>query len=173
MQLMAVTLNVFMGERSIEAVYRRFYPVIVGKCHRMLGDAQEAEDLAQEVFIRFWHHQGDLAPNERAQLGWIYKVATRLSIDRIRKSKRQRTEQPEDSFVAADGFDPVQRFESRDLIRKLLPTLTEEELEVLLLTRIDGMTAIQIAETLGIGERTVRRRLSAAQTTLDAIRGVA
>src|SRR5438046_3042665 len=83
--LLAVQTPRSMAELSIDDAYRRYFALIRAKCQRMLAASGEAEELAQETFVRFWREAGRL--DERAALGWMYKTATRLAIDRLRARK--------------------------------------------------------------------------------------
>lgn len=72
-----------MRHDDVESTYQRYYPVIWAKCRRMLRDPAEAQDLAQETFARLWASRDSLHDSEAA-LGWVYRTATRLAVDRLR-----------------------------------------------------------------------------------------
>lgn len=139
---------------EVEPVWR-YFPLVREKCRRVLFDAEEANDVAQETFIRLW--KSDLPEGDvRRVTAWLYRTATRLSIDRLRERLvRQRG-------VDAPTFAPdLERLaQSRQLLARLSTVAPPEELEAAVLDRLDGLTQPEVAEVLGVSERTVRRLLS-------------
>jgi RNA polymerase sigma-70 factor (ECF subfamily) len=142
---------------SVEQTYRRYFALIRAKCTRVLGDGHEAEDVAQETFIRFWQNRHDVATDPRSSAAWIYRTATRLSIDQLR---RRRAAPAHDSLPSpSDPGNPEESLAARRAIAELLTELAPEELEVAVLCRIDGLGQREIAEVTRVSERTVRRLL--------------
>ncbi len=155
------------SETSIDAVYRRYFPVVHAKCARMLQDPSEAQDIAQETFFRLWENRNSLH-STRGIAAWIYRTSTRLAIDRYRKSiKTQLKDSPQS---APHNINPKQsnhRLEAREILSKLLGVTGktgktfDRKTEIAILSRLDGMTHQEIASNLDISERTVRRELRA------------
>lgn len=144
-----------MNTPEIEEAYRRYFPVIRAKCTRMLRDSTDAQDVAQETFARLWARRNDLRDAE-ALLAWIYRTATRLAVDRIR-SDRVATSAILREPV--EGVDITDRIEARQALDAFMRRLGRRELEILLLSRVDGLTQDEIARVLRISDRTVRRAL--------------
>lgn len=143
-----------MSSVTIEGWYQRYFPLIREKCRRMLGDSDEAQDLAQDTFIRLWQAGVPLG-NARTVTAWVYKTATRLAVDRIRAhAVRQR-------LPAQDEVDlgPFGIVAARRQVQSLAHELPPEELSAALLARVDGLSHVECAEVLGVSERTVRRLL--------------
>ena len=138
--------------------YRRYFPLLVQKCTRMLGETHEAQDLAQETFLRLHVAQLPLA-DARAVSAWLYRTSTRLAIDRLRARARHA-----DAELAADALvsagTPESDLQRADLWSELARRVPEDELEAALLTHVDGLGQGEIAEVLGIHERSVRRLLT-------------
>jgi len=156
-----------VAQSTVEAVYRRFFPVIREKCRSMLRDSDEAQDVAQETFIRLWKSGLDLDDPRRVS-AWVYRTATHLSVDRIRR----RAIGTEVSGVEADveGVGTDARIHNRQLLERLAAKIPKEELEVAILDRVDGLTQPESAEVLGISERTVRRMLTRLDARLEALK---
>lgn len=134
---------------DLEHQYRRFFPIVREKCLRLLGDAAEAEEVAQETFIRLWKAgQGDKPVRE--VLAWSHTTATRLAIDRLRKRKRQRTIPLDDAAVARQSH-------VRLMLRELARGVPDDQLTAVLLHRVDGVPQAEIARSLGCTDRTIRR----------------
>jgi RNA polymerase sigma-70 factor (ECF subfamily) len=146
---------------DVEATYRRYFALIREKCRRMLGDFAEADDVAQETFVRLWR-TNLRADDRRSVLAWIYKTGTRLAIDRLRE--RSKMAAADDEAVALvqlassspGGDDALATRRSLEVLARRLPA---DELEVALLFRLDGLSQAEIAEVARISERTVRRCL--------------
>jgi RNA polymerase sigma-70 factor (ECF subfamily) len=166
------------GERRFDAntfedAYRRYFPLIVSKCKRMLGDTSEAQDVAQDAFARLWRGRDQLQ-GELAISAWLYRTCTRLAIDKLRQRRRgpglsdgvaSLVEQ-----LVADGASPEYSSSARQLLARLLTTISVPDLEVGILSRVDELTHEEMARVLAISERTVRRRLVRFRVRLERFR---
>jgi RNA polymerase sigma-70 factor (ECF subfamily) len=146
---------------DVDAAYRRYFALIREKCRRMLADFAEADDVAQETFVRLWSAKLDSSDSRRV-VGWIYRTATRLAVDRLRERSRVVSVDSPGKVLAqlealAPGSDDA--LATRSSLAAIARRLPPEELEVALLSRLDGLTQMEIAELSGVSERTVRRRL--------------
>jgi len=145
---------------SFEGCYRRVFPLVLAKCRRMLRGHADANDVAQEVFVRLWK-QRELIQDHRALTAWLYRTSTRLVIDRA----RQRALSAENlahlhELLRSDAWpDSEDRFVSREQLRSMLANCPATELEAAILSRVDRLTHPEVAEVMDVGERTVRRLL--------------
>jgi RNA polymerase sigma-70 factor (ECF subfamily) len=147
------------SEEAVESAYRSYFAVISYKCARMLGDSQEARDVAQETFARLWERRLTLR-DPLAITAWVYRTSTRLAIERIRRRARaaeDANEPAESALAAAD--DPEARAHTRRLLLRLSRELSAQEIEVAVLSHVDELTQTEIADVLECSERTVRRVL--------------
>src|SRR6202008_3170558 len=87
-------------------------------CYRMLGSAQDAEDLAQETLLRAWRAIGEFEPRAQFQT-WLYRIATNPSWDDLKR--RPRRPEPLDPFpdqpsdeASAPTYDPEARYAIRE-----------------------------------------------------------
>ena len=151
-------LEIVVSETDVQLAYRRYFPLIREKCRRMLGDVEEAQDVAQETFIKLWSArlQDD---DPRRLTSWVYRTCTRLAIDRMRR-RRARPEETMDELEGGDAGDWEQRTELRSELQRWARTLPADEVEVAFLSRLDRLTHPEIAEVVGVSERTVRRLLA-------------
>ncbi|HEX4382216.1 MAG TPA: sigma-70 family RNA polymerase sigma factor [Myxococcales bacterium] len=154
--------------QDVEATYRRYFPLIREKCRRMLGDAAEADDVAQETFVRFWQSARD--KDVRAASAFIYKTCTRLAVDRIRERARRPSSDRLLDEVADAAPASDQSLAARRELLLVARTLPGAELEVALLSRLDRLTHEEIAEVLGVSDRTVRRALARLDERVAALR---
>ena len=144
---------------AFEDCYRKVFPLVLAKCRRMLRGDSDAMDLAQEVFVRLWRHR-ELVQDHAALTAWLYRTSTRLVIDRARQRALSQESLQHLLHVLEDpSADSEARFISRRQLRSVLSECPESELEAAMLSRLDRMTHPEIAEVVGVGERTVRRML--------------
>ncbi len=150
---------------ALETAFRRHNPAQREKCRRMLKDPQEADDVAQETFVRLWN--AEMVGNDPRQVtAWIYKTSTRIAIDRLRSSASRARLAPEPENLAPDLASGL---EARVGLARLVEALPEEELELLMLHRWDGLTHPEIAEVTGRSARTVRRLLKRCEERLERL----
>lgn len=146
---------------EFEQTYVRFFAPVRAKCLRILASAQAADDVVQEVFLRFWQWPErppvDAPHSTRIRLAWLYKTSTRLSIDALR-ARGVRESFAECPLPCAVDLGPA--LVARKAIDSLRKSVSDDELEAAILCRIDGLSQPEAARVLGISERTVRRLLS-------------
>ena len=90
--------------RAAEALVRRHLPRMVGLARRMLNDASEAEDVAQDVFLRVWREAPRWKPGAAKFETWMHRVALNLCYDRLR---RRREKSDPDAGVAVADTTPI------------------------------------------------------------------
>jgi RNA polymerase sigma-70 factor (ECF subfamily) len=159
---------------TFEASYRRIFPLVLAKCRRMLRGHEDAADVAQEVFLRLWK-QRDLIQDAQALTAWLYQTSTRLVIDRARRSTLSRESLIYLQTVALGEGELryEELLESRQDLRMVMADFPANELEAAILNRLDRLTHPEVAEVMGLGERTVRRLLSRFDERASTLRGSA
>lgn len=150
-----------LDEASFAECYRRVFPMVLAKCRRMLRGDAEANDLAQEVFVRLWQHR-ELVEDHQALTAWLYRTATRLVIDRARRRAfgRESLSHLQSVLEGRAAGDSEALLASREQLQGVLSVCPAEELEAAILSRVDRLPHPEIAEVLGVSERTVRRLLT-------------
>jgi RNA polymerase sigma-70 factor (ECF subfamily) len=156
---------VSLGHQDVSALYRQYFPLLLRKCQRMLGETPLAQDAAQETFTRLWQQRAALT-EPRAVVAWLYTTATRVALDRMRSPRALVLQAPE---LLDEGPPPDRIATARRLLQRLSAHLSPEQLELLVLSRIDGLTQLEIAGLLRTSERTVRRRLAELEDHLHRL----
>jgi RNA polymerase sigma-70 factor (ECF subfamily) len=153
---------------ELTRAYQRYFPLLVQKCARMLRSHEDAQDVAQESFIRL-HEAALLGAEPRVVTAWLYRTSTRLAIDRLRaRSHRAADPSALDALIDSSASDGASLFRSAlDQLVKLVP---DDELQAGLLSRVDGLSQAELAEVLGVHERTVRRLLSKFEARIERLR---
>ncbi|MDM5296776.1 RNA polymerase sigma factor SigW [Bacillus pumilus] len=146
-------------------------------CYRMLGNAHEAEDIAQEAFIRAYVNIESFDVNRKFST-WLYRIATNLTIDRIRKKKPDYYLDAEVagteglnmySQIAANGVlpeDEVVSLELSSTIQQKILRLPDKYRSVIVLKYIDELSLKEISEILNIPVGTVKTRIHRGREAL-------
>jgi len=154
-------------KRAAAEIVRRHLPRMVGLARRMLGDASEAEDVAQEVFLRVWKHAAAWKPGAAKFETWMHRVAMNLCLDRLRRVGRNGGDVPPDTVdsraSATRALDDRQR---RERVRDALQKLPERQRAALVLCYYQDRTNIEAAEILGVSVDALESLLSRARRTL-------
>jgi RNA polymerase sigma-70 factor, ECF subfamily len=154
----------------------RHGPAVRGHLLRILRDEAAADDLLQEVLLRLWERARQW--NGQAPLrNWLLRTATNLAVNHLRSARRRRQRPleppaPADAEEAADTVpgwmvdasalgpdEVVQEAEQRQILGRLVESLSEEKREVLRMVHEEQMDQVRAAEALGIPLGTVKSRL--------------
>lgn len=133
---------------------------------RMLGDRSEAEEIAQEVFLRVYRSIGDF--RGEARLGtWLYAITSRLCLNRLKSpGRRRRMSEGALARVANGRPNPGTALEASELeaaLRRAIAELDDERRIVLVLRDLQGLAYEEIAAALELPLNTVRSRLHRAR----------
>jgi RNA polymerase sigma-70 factor (ECF subfamily) len=139
----------------------------------MVRDPAEAEDVLQEAMLRASRGYADLHAEE-ALTTWLYRVATHACVDHLRRRARRlpvETWTELDELVAYDDSLPsleqtIERQEMSSCVQRLLGRLPDQYRSVLILADLEGLTAPEIGELLGLTLTTVKIRIHRARTLL-------
>jgi RNA polymerase sigma-70 factor (ECF subfamily) len=148
-------------------------------CERLLGDAEEARDATQEVFLKAYNKAAEVKPRGQVYT-WLYRIAVNHCLNKLRRRKLVRflrLEEPGDAedrapFDPPDpGADPAAILEARRrwaATQRAIARLPENQRAVLVLIRFEGLSYQQTAEVLGITAGAVESRLVRAMRRLEA-----
>jgi len=149
-------------------VVDRYLDRIVAYGYRMLGDVAEAEDVAQEAFLRLWRQ----APRWRADapvIHWLHKVTYNLCIDRLRKRTPVSIEtvpEPRDSAIGPAG--EIHRSQLSAAIDAAIQALPERQRAAVVFVHQEGLNNIQTAEAMGVSVEAVESLLARGRRALRA-----
>ena len=138
--------------------------------YRLTGNAHDAEDLTQEVFVRVFRSLPSYTPGTFE--GWLHRITTNLFLDMARRRQRIRFEGLGDQAVGLlrDGEPtPAQAFDARYLdtdVQQALEALAPEYRAAVVLCDIEGLSYEEIAATLGVKLGTVRSRIHRGRAQL-------
>jgi RNA polymerase sigma-70 factor (ECF subfamily) len=168
MQEAAIMVDVpRVASDSFDQVVQQRERQVMRVAYRMLGNWADAEDAAQEVFVRLHRHGLGFA-SEGACVAWLYRVTVNLCVDRSR-SKRTMCELPELHSNEPSAEAAVIRDEQKRRLMAALATLPPKERAAVVLREIEGLTSPEVAAILGSSDGTVRSQVASA---LKRLRGI-
>jgi len=153
---------------AFDELMRRYKRPVVNFIFRMLGNAQDADDIAQDVFVRVYQNL-DTYRSETKFSTWLFALARNAAIDRIRWRSRHRTESIESApeIVASSGTaEEVNAREIGDQIAVAVAKLPEDQRIAIILSEYQGMSYAEIAGVMQCSEKSVESRLYRARQTL-------
>jgi RNA polymerase sigma-70 factor (ECF subfamily) len=157
---------------DFESLVKEHEKRVYNVCLRFCGDADDAFDLAQEVFLKAWRHM-DSFRGDSAVYTWLYRLAVNTCADFSRKKARRggpAVSLDDAEFSLPDTrFEPSVALERKELSRALeeaMGRLSPEHGQVVTLREFAGLSYGEIAESLGIEEGTVKSRLARARLAL-------
>ena len=140
------------SQQTLDTLYRRYHRQIRAYLSRMTGDAQEAEDLTQEVFVKACRQLAGEARGGNMK-AWLFQVATYTCFDHHRRSTRRVREAPiPDDLQLTSTGDPFEQAQSTAAVVASLRRLAERHRAVLILKDVNGFRHAEIAAAMGISE---------------------
>ena len=164
-------------DSGFEQLVREHTGKVIGLAWRLLGSREEAEDLAQEAFLRLHRSLAGFRGDSRIST-WLYRTTTRLAIDHLRRERIKRrlfffcqdNDAPDPVELAGDPRpDPGRTFQSQEamrLLRKSLGKLSPRQQVIFTLRHYEGLPLKEIAEHLDLETGTVKAHLHRAVTQL-------
>jgi RNA polymerase sigma-70 factor, ECF subfamily len=162
-----------VGNASVifEGDYQRIFRYIMS----MVRDSAEAEDLTQETFLRAYRRR-DTLRDEGAQTAWLYRIATHVSLDRLRQYARRAPSEDDTDLDQVEVAEPdapslqqvIEQDEMSGCVQSYLNRLPDNYRAVILLHDMHELTAQEIAHLLGESLTNVKIRLHRARIKLRA-----
>ncbi|HZZ78518.1 MAG TPA: sigma-70 family RNA polymerase sigma factor [Gemmataceae bacterium] len=160
----------------VELYHHRLVTVM----HHLVNSAEEAEDLAQEVFLRVYRGRKKYHPKAKFST-WLYTIANNLAFNVLRTRQRKPTiplnvrdsgplgPRPAEQLVHDRGEQPHQRVQQQELaavVQQALETLNERQRIAVVLNKFEDMNYAEIAEVMGLTTKAVKSLLSRARENL-------
>jgi RNA polymerase sigma-70 factor, ECF subfamily len=149
---------------AFATLYDRHSRAAFSLAHRMMGERQASEDLAQDAFLKVWRGASSYRAERGSVRTWILSIVHNRGIDQLRSqaSRRRAQEKIEASAPRSqpsDAFTETLRNSQRDQVREALNTLPPEQLKILELAYFSGYTHVEISDLLGLPLGTVKGRM--------------
>jgi RNA polymerase sigma-70 factor (ECF subfamily) len=162
-------------ERLIRLHEKRVYTIAL----RMTGDTEDAFDVSQDILLRVYSNIG-MFKGESSFSTWLYRLATNVCLDFLRKRKRRRAREtsldgdeggevrdmPDTRYTPEKAFE---KLELREEIRRALDRISPEHRQILLLREISGLSYTEISKALGLEIGTVKSRIARAREQMRVL----
>ncbi len=158
------------GDLSIfEIIIKKYQDRIYNLCRYLLGHPQDAEDAAQDVFIKGYRNLKHFKP-ESSLYTWLYRIGVNTCLDYKRKSLPEplKDESLAEALSSAEP-SPEQHYQSKETgraIRAAMDRLPVDSRAVIVLREIEGLSYEEMAEVLNTSVGTIKSRLSRAREEL-------
>src|SRR5713226_8459639 len=169
-------------EASFELLLRRYRTPLVNFLYRMVRNREQAEDLAQEVFIRVYRAREDYIPSAKFTT-WLFRIATNLALNSVRDTRHQRMEISIDAPVTLDAEDGDEKTMDvaeqhpnieqhlieetrRKMIRQAIEKLQEKQRAAVLLHKYQELDYAEISKILECSESALKSLLFRAYEVL-------
>jgi RNA polymerase sigma-70 factor (ECF subfamily) len=168
-------------EQSFELLLQRYRTPVVNFLFRMVKSREQAEDLAQEVFIRVYRAREDYVPTAKFTT-WLFRIATNLALNSLRDHRHQKLEMSIDApltdsdegderpFEVADKHPTIEQElvenERKKMIRRAIEKLPEKQRVAVLLHKYQELDYAEIAKILSCSESALKSLLFRAYEVL-------
>lgn len=152
-------------EPAFRELLDRHQGPVYGFAHRLLKDPREAEDIAQEVFLRLYRTAGT-SSFEASVRGYLFRIARNLCIDALRKKKPELMDELPETIDPNTAFDRLDQAESMQRLLAAVSDLPANQQTAVLLRHEQGMNYKEIADALGVSVSAAESLLVRARRTL-------
>ncbi|PTL26729.1 RNA polymerase sigma-70 factor [Prevotella sp. oral taxon 820] len=154
-------------KKAFDMIFIRFYPRVKRFVMGFCGDEYEAENVAQDVFMKLWMKRRHVSSVENLD-AYIYAMARHAALDALKSVALRAHSAVEDSDIADETHveDALYSHELREIIHRQIEKMPPQQRRVFRMSRMDGLKNDEIAETLHISKRTVEAHISAALVEL-------
>lgn len=151
------------GDRdAFAALYDAVAARVYGLIRRVLRDAALAEEVAQEALVEVWRTAGRFDPTRGSAVGWIFTIAHRRAVDRVRAEQAAAARERRTATASVPFDDVVEQVTTRleqHAVRRCLDSLTRLQREAVLLAFYGGLTYREVADRLRTPLPTVKTRM--------------
>jgi RNA polymerase sigma factor (sigma-70 family) len=154
---------------AVRALVGRKLPRLLALAGRMLGDPREAEDVAQEAFVRIWRQASRWQPGAAKFDTWLHRVALNLCYDRLRRRRETAYADPPDR--PDEGPAPDRGLEAHDVGRRVvraMAALPDRQREAVTLCHYQELGNIEAAAIMGVSVEALESLLARGRRALRA-----
>jgi RNA polymerase sigma-70 factor (ECF subfamily) len=162
------------GDRAaLETLVRRYQRPLYNAAYRVLGNAEDASDTTQVVFMRMWERLGEFDPQHKF-FSWIYRITVNESLNLLRRNGREEPLGEDEEIPDSQRADPAWQYHEAQLSRRIQQAMMQMKADdrvVLTLRHFSELGYREIAQVLALEEKTVKSRLFEARRRLRELLG--
>jgi RNA polymerase sigma-70 factor (ECF subfamily) len=156
---------------AFEALVRRKTGKVYSLCYRIIGNAEDARDIAQLVFLKLWENLGKYDPRYAFDT-WLHRMITNVAIDFLRgRQSREATANSALRLVKtvtdADQSVSLQRKEIESVFKDVSAALSPKQKTIFIMKEMEDLPSVEISKILGCRESTVRNHLFNARRIMQ------
>jgi RNA polymerase sigma-70 factor (ECF subfamily) len=154
------------GADRYEELVRRYHKGLIIHCEQLLGDRDEAEDMAQEAFVKAYLGLEKYDAAKARFSTWLYKIATNLCLDHLRRQYRKLVVEDIEALAEATMPTFLKNEEQQEVRQAVLALMPPEYRQAIEAYYWQGRSYQQIADDAGVPINTIRTRLRRAKLQL-------
>jgi RNA polymerase sigma-70 factor, ECF subfamily len=162
-------------EQALASLYDRYRVILFGLTVRILNSREEAEDVLQEVLLQVWRRASDFDEQRGRPFTWLVTLARSRAIDRLRllgaRHRLATSAAQEASEEVSDAALDAFKSEQREIVKRALAELPEEQRRTLILAYFEGLTQSEIATRLDTPLGTIKTRMRSGMIKLRELLG--
>ncbi len=154
----------WMGEREegsaldVEALYRKYGPMVLRRCRWMLRDESWARDAMQDVFVQLLKREDSMSVDHPSSL--LHRIATNVCLNLLRSRSRHPEDRDDELLMRiASCEDDSSRFEAANFLDRIFGREKESTRTIAVMHLLDGYTLEEVAKETGLSVSGVRKRL--------------
>jgi RNA polymerase sigma-70 factor (ECF subfamily) len=156
---------------AFELLVRRKTSKVYALCYRIIGNAEDAKDISQLVFLKLWENLGKYDA-QYAFDTWLYRMVTNVAIDFMRNRQSRENAVNSNLRLVKTSSDPeqgvvVQRKEIEAVFHEVSSVLSPKQKTIFVMNQMDDMPSAEIAKVLGCRQSTVRNHLFNARKAMQ------
>ena len=156
---------------AFEHLVRRKTSKVYGLCYRIIGNAEDAKDISQLVFIKLWENLSKYDPHFAFDT-WLYRMVTNVAIDFLRNKQSRENAINSNLRLVRTSSDAeqgvvVQRKEIENVFNAVSAVLSPKQKTIFVMREMDDLPSSEIARVLGCRESTVRNHLFNARKLMQ------
>jgi RNA polymerase sigma-70 factor (ECF subfamily) len=156
---------------AFETLVRRKTTKVYALCYRVIGNAEDAKDISQLVFLKLWENLEKYDP-QYAFDTWLYRMVTNVAIDFMRNKQSRDNAVNSNLRLVKTSADPeqtvvVQRKEVENVFNEIATVLSPKQKTVFIMNQMEDLPSAEIAKILGCRESTVRNHLFNARKLMQ------
>lgn len=158
-------------DRAFELLVRRKTSKVYAVCYRIIGNAEDAKDISQLVFLKLWENLEKYDP-QYAFDTWLYRMVTNVAIDYMRNKQSRENAVNSNLRLVKTSSDAeqsviVQRKEVEAVFEAVSVVLSPKQKTIFVMNQMEDLPSAEIAKILGCRESTVRNHLFNARKLMQ------